>query len=55
VGANGKVLDVIVKDDDPRLTKPAEEAVRKWVFHPPEVDGKPIQSEVDVEMPFQFY
>jgi TonB family protein len=55
VGADGKVLDVIVKDGDPRLTKAAVEAVRKWVFHPPEVDGKPIQSEIDVEMPFQFY
>ena len=52
VGTNGKVIGVTVKDGDPRLVEAAEECVRKWLFKPPQVDGKPIPSEIDVEVSF---
>ncbi len=55
VGANGKVVGVTVKDGDPLLVKAAEDCVRKWVFKPPQIDGKPIQSEIDTEVSFALY
>jgi TonB family protein len=55
VDVNGKVIRVTVKDGDPRLVKAAEDAVRKWEFKAPRVDGKPIQSEIDAEVSFSFY
>jgi len=52
VGANGKVIRVTVKDGDPLLRKAAEDSVRKWLFKAPQVDGKSVESEVDVEVNF---
>jgi len=55
IGADGKVIRVTVKDGDPLLVKAAEDSVRKWVFKPAQLEGKPIQSEIDTEVSFALY
>lgn len=52
VDENGKVKAVAVKDGDKLLIKAAEDCVRKWQFKPPLINGKPVESEMDVEIQF---
>jgi TonB family protein len=54
IGHDGKVYDIqVVKGIDPRLDHSAMEALQKWVFEPALRDGKPIDVDALVEIPFR--
>lgn len=54
IGHDGKVYDIeTVKGIDPRLDHSAMEALQKWTFTPAEREGKPIDVDAVVEIPFR--
>jgi TonB family protein len=55
VGADGLPHDLVVKNGNPALTAAALEAVNRWKFKPAEVDGRPVDVHIDVEVNFRFY
>jgi protein TonB len=55
IGRDGSVEDVTVLSGNPLLTPAAVEAVRKWQFQPPLINGSPIEVLTTVEVNFKFY
>jgi TonB family protein len=54
IGHDGKVYDIqTVKGIDPRLDHSAMDALQKWTFTPAEREGKPIDVDAVVEIPFR--
>jgi TonB family protein len=54
IGHDGKVYDIqAVKGIDARLDRSAVEALQKWTFTPAERDGKPVDVDAVVEIPFR--
>jgi TonB family protein len=54
IGHDGKVYDIqTVKGIDPRLDHSAMDALQKWTFTPAERDGKPVDVDAVVEIPFR--
>lgn len=54
IGHDGKVYGIeVVKGIDPRLDRSATEALQKWVFTPAAREGKPIDVDALVEIPFR--
>lgn len=50
---DGSVGDAkIAKSTDPLLDQPVIDALKKWRFHPAQLDGKPI--ECTIKVPFKF-
>ena len=55
INKQGKTLGVIPYSDvDPRISKPVVEAVRKWRFKPYLLNGKPVEVETTLSVPFNF-
>jgi TonB family protein len=52
IDQNGKVTSVRVLSGHPLLAPAARQAVRKWVFQPTEVDGKPARVATEIDIPF---
>ena len=54
VDAEGKVGHISVKQTpDPRVSGPIIEALRKWVFHPAQLNDKPVAVKVLIGIPLQ--
>ena len=54
IGQDGHVYSVeTVKGVDPRLDRSATEALQKWTFTPATREGKPIDVDAVVEIPFR--
>lgn len=54
IGRDGSVEDATVLSGNSLLTPAAVEAVRKWRFQPPLVNGSPVELLVTVEVSFKF-
>lgn len=53
IGRDGHVSSIeVLKGDDDRLERSAEEALSKWEFYPATRNGEPIDVDVVVEIPF---
>jgi TonB family protein len=53
IGRDGHVTSIeVLKGDDERLDRSAEEALSKWEFYPATRNGVPIDVDVVVEIPF---
>jgi hypothetical protein len=53
IGRDGHVSAIeLLRGDDPRLSRSAEEALSKWEFYPATRNGEPIEVDVVVEIPF---
>jgi TonB family protein len=53
IGSRGTVSSIeLLHGADERLNKSAEEALAKWEFYPATRDGKPVDVDVVVEIPF---
>lgn len=55
IGRDGSVAEVTVLSGSPLLVPSAVEAVRKWRFQPPLVNGSPVEVLAKVEVGFKFY
>ena len=53
IGRDGHVSSIeVLRGDDERLDRSAEEALSKWEFYPATRNGEPIDVDVVVEIPF---
>jgi protein TonB len=52
IGANGRVIAAKATAGNAILADAAEKAIRQWIYRPATTDGKPIQSETDVDVSF---
>jgi TonB family protein len=52
IGTNGRVESARLLSGHPLLAPAALQAVRKWVFEPTEVEGKPVRVVAPIEIPF---
>jgi len=52
IGADGRVQSARLLSGHPLLAPAALQAVRKWVFEPTEVDGKPARVATEIDIPF---
>jgi TonB family protein len=55
IGRDGSVEEVTVLKGNPLLVPSAVEAVRKWRFQPPLINGSPVEVLTTVEVSFKFY
>jgi protein TonB len=53
VGTDGKVKRVVVNSGNPLLQQAAADAVKQWVYNPTLLNGKPVESEVEVSLEFK--
>lgn len=54
VTAEGRVTDaIVVRSTNPLFEEPALEAIRKWTFEPGRVDGKPVNTKLQLPIGFQ--
>jgi TonB family protein len=54
VDSKGRIKKISVISGDSRLIKAAEDCVRQWRFRPVVIDGKPVESEIDVGVGFHY-
>jgi TonB family protein len=52
IGQDGRVENARLISGHPLLTPAARQAVRKWVFEPTLVEGKPVRVVTEVDIPF---
>jgi protein TonB len=52
IGVDGKVKDVKVESGPPLLRNAAISAVKKWVYRPTLLNGKPIEAETRISLNF---
>ena len=52
IDQNGKVTSARLLSGHPLLAPAALQAVRKWVFQPTEVEGKPARVVTEIDIPF---
>jgi TonB family protein len=55
IGRDGSVAAVTALSGNPLLVPSAVEAVRKWRFQPPLINGSPVEVLTKVEVGFKFY
>lgn len=53
VNLQGVVTNVRVVGGNPILVPAAQEAVKHWRYQPALLDGKPVESDVKIEMRFE--
>jgi protein TonB len=53
IGADGRVKSTRILNGDPRLREAAIIAVRKWIYKPGMLNGKPVQSQRQVLLNFK--
>ncbi len=53
IGTDGRVQSARLLGGHPLLAPAALQAVRKWVFQPTEVDGKPARVATEIDIPFE--
>jgi protein TonB len=52
IGVDGKVKDVKVESGPPLLRNAAIMAVKKWIYRPTILNGKPIEAETRISLNF---
>lgn len=52
IGTNGRVESARLLSGHPLLAPAALQAVRKWVFQPTQVEGRPVRVVAPIEIPF---
>jgi protein TonB len=52
IGVDGKVKDATVVNGNPMLQKAALDAVREWKYKPALLNGKPVESPVQIRLNF---
>ena len=53
IGLDGSVERIEVITGHELLAQAAKEAVLQWKYEPPKLDGKPVQTDFDVEIIFE--
>lgn len=53
IGTTGRVESARLLSGHPLLAPAALQAVRKWVFEPTEVQGKPARVATEIDIPFE--
>jgi hypothetical protein len=52
LGTDGKLTHITTKQSpDPKVTVPVEKALAKWVFHPAQLDNKPVAVKILLGIP----
>ncbi len=52
VGVDGHVKQLLVVEGHPLLRRAAEDAVRRWVYSPTYLNGRPVEVEASIEVNF---
>lgn len=53
IATDGRITKMAVVSGDPLLTTAAVNAVKKWVYTPYMLDGKPVEVETAVKISFR--
>jgi TonB family protein len=53
IGTDGRVQSARLLSGHPLLVPAALQAVRKWIFEPTKVDGKPARVATEIDIPFE--